>query len=82
MAAVLDGWLYEYRQGKKFFSYAQHIDRLSGTPNPIFNVYVVNGIHVLTDCLLRGADKSLARPGRKQAAPVRSVVGRGMDWFG
>jgi len=28
-----------------------------------------------------GADKSLARPGRKQAAPVKSVMGRGMDWF-
>jgi hypothetical protein len=27
----------------------------------------------------RGADKSLARPGRKQAAPVKSVMGRGMD---
>ena len=30
----------------------------------------------------RGADKSLARLGRKQAAPVKSVMGRGMDWFG
>jgi len=29
-----------------------------------------------------GADKSLARPGRKQAAPVKSVMGIGMDWFG
>jgi len=27
----------------------------------------------------RGADKSLARPGRKQAAPVESVMDRGMD---
>jgi len=27
----------------------------------------------------RGADKSLARPGRKQAAPVKSVMDRGMD---
>jgi len=27
----------------------------------------------------RGADKSLARPGRKQAASVQSVLGRGMD---
>ena len=26
-----------------------------------------------------GADKSLARPGKKQAAPVKSVMGRGMD---
>ena len=39
-----------------------------------------------TVCLLmacfkmyRGADKSLARPRRKQAAPVKSVMGRGMD---
>jgi len=30
----------------------------------------------------RDADKSLARPGRKQSAPVKSVMGRGMDWFG
>jgi len=29
--------------------------------------------------LYRRADKSLARPGRKQAAPVKSVMGRGMD---
>jgi len=27
----------------------------------------------------RGADKSLARPGRKQAGPVKSVMGRGVD---
>ena len=27
----------------------------------------------------RGADKSLARPGRKQTAPVKSVMGRGID---
>ena len=27
----------------------------------------------------RGADKSLARSGRKQAVPVKSVMGRGMD---
>jgi len=26
-----------------------------------------------------GANKSLARPGRKQAAPVKNVMGRGMD---
>jgi len=26
-----------------------------------------------------GADKSLARPGLKQAAPVKSVMGRGMN---
>jgi len=32
--------------------------------------------------LYLGADKSLARPGRTQAAPVKSVMGRGMDWFG
>ena len=29
--------------------------------------------------IYRGADKSLARPGRKQAAPVKNVMGRGMD---
>ena len=27
----------------------------------------------------RGADKSLARPGKKLAAPVKSVMGGGMD---
>jgi len=26
-----------------------------------------------------GADKSLPQPGRKQAAPVKIVMGRGMD---
>jgi len=31
--------------------------------------------------MYRGADKSVALPGRKQAAPVKSVMGRGMDWF-
>jgi len=30
----------------------------------------------------RGADKSLVRPERKQAAPVKSMMDRGMDWFG
>ena len=35
-----------------------------------------------TQIVYRCADKSLARPGRKQAAPVKSVTGRGMDWFG
>jgi len=30
----------------------------------------------------RGADKTLARPGRKQAAPVKTVMGRGMSRFG
>ena len=30
----------------------------------------------------RVADKSLARPGREQAAPVKSVMGRGMNLFG
>jgi len=29
--------------------------------------------------LYRVADKSLARPKREQAAPVKSVMGRGMD---
>jgi len=28
------------------------------------------------------ADKSLAQPGRTQVAPVKSVMGRRMDWFG
>ena len=36
----------------------------------------------LTSRILMGADKSLARPGRKQAAPVKIVMARGMDRFG
>jgi len=36
----------------------------------------------LTQAIYRGADKSLARPGRKEAAPVESVTGKGMGWFG
>jgi len=27
----------------------------------------------------QGADKSLVRPGRRQAEPLKSVMGRGMD---
>ena len=30
----------------------------------------------------QGADKSLAQPGRKQATPIKSVMGRGRDWCG
>ena len=29
----------------------------------------------------RGADKSLARPGGKQAAPIKSVMGREIDYL-
>jgi len=32
--------------------------------------------------LYRGADKTLARPGRKQAGPVKSVMGSEMDCVG
>jgi len=32
--------------------------------------------------IYRSADKSLALSRRKQAEPVKSVMGRGMDWFG
>jgi len=32
--------------------------------------------------VIPGADKSLARPGRKQGTSVKSVMGRGMDRFG
>jgi len=41
------------------------------TPNVMITVWVN----------YRGADKSLARLGRKQAELVESVMGRGMDWF-
>ena len=55
-----------------------------------FALYVINGLvfitlvesvysAVRTDTLYGGADESLARRGRKQAAPVKSVMGRGMD---
>jgi len=36
----------------------------------------------LTNELTPGANKSLARPGRKEAAHVKNVMGRGMDCFG
>jgi len=41
---------------------------------PVFT----NVLHVISQ-KYRGAIKSLARPGRKQAAPVKSVMGKGMD---
>jgi len=41
----------------------------------IFRLKIEGCIYVYT----RGADKSLARPVRKQAAPVKSVMGRRMD---
>jgi len=39
------------------------------------------------DCLsylqqYRDADKTLARPGKKKPASVKSVMGRGVDWLG
>ena len=40
---------------------------------------LANTAHCVALLTYRGADKSLARPGRKQAAPVKSVMGRGMD---
>jgi len=52
---------------------------------------IINGyVFVMdTDCVLLevgtevllylGTDKSLAQPGRKQAASVKSMMGRGMD---
>ena len=36
-------------------------------------------MYVYTHKYKRGADKSLARLERRQAAPVRSVMGRGID---
>jgi len=41
----------------------------------IFRLKIEGCIYVHT----RGADKSLARPGRKQAAPVKNVVGE--EWI-
>ena len=35
-------------------------------------------LYVYIYIYISGAGKSLARPGRKQAAPVKSVTGRGM----
>jgi len=45
----------------------------------VATAYLVPGKH---RSLYRAADKSLARPGRKQDAPFKSVMGRRMDWFG
>ena len=36
-------------------------------------------LYMKTKVHLPGAVKSIARPGRKQAAPVKSVMDRGMD---
>jgi len=45
----------------------------------MFRLYVFEQSSAILIRLYRGADKSLARPGRKQAAPVKSVMCRGMD---
>ena len=36
-------------------------------------------MYIIDNPTYPGADKSLAQPVRKQAAPVKSVMGRGMD---
>jgi len=51
------------------------------TDNVTVIVQYTLGNYSLWSCQYCGADKSLARPGRKQAVPVKSVMGRGMDWF-
>jgi len=45
-------------------------------------IFICQNAAIGSAMLYRGTDKSLAQPGRKQAAPVKSVMGRGMDWFG
>jgi len=51
--------------------------------NAILHVCYVKFFHTRTSSVSntanRGADKSLAQPGREQAAPVKNVTGRGMD---
>jgi len=54
-------------------------------PSLITQHYVAKFCNRITRYVIaytRGADKTLARPGRKQAVPVKYVVVRGMDWFG
>ena len=46
--------------------------------NVLMEALKVSLVHIGFD-KHRTADKSLARPGRKQAASVKSVMGRGMD---
>jgi len=41
--------------------------------------FVNNNLAAAFSVTYRDANKSLARPGRKQAAPVKNVMGRGMD---
>ena len=52
-------------------------------PSIAYDVPFAANILYLKPCIshytYRGADKSLARPGRKQVAPVQGVTGRGMD---
>jgi len=46
----------------------------------MWNAYIGKIIYLFDYLIMYlGVDKSLARPGRKQAAPVKSVMGRGMD---
>jgi len=61
-------FLVQNREPKNKISYFRNYSRLSKGPRSRYDY--------------RGADKSLARLGRKQAAPVKSVMNRVMDWFG
>jgi len=62
-----------------FLDILVHLSRIS--LNPIqyeIRLTLIRRIRCFEECTM-GADKSLARPGSKQAAPVESVMGRGMD---
>ena len=45
-------------------------------------IFICQNAAIGSAMLYRGTEKSLAQPGRKQAVPVKSVMGRGMDCFG
>jgi len=81
---------------KRFFKFLNHPDWLQDMPIPLFSEHCCflprskattkrkwpfTSTYIGVE-LYQGADKSLARPGTKQAAPVKSAMGRGMDWFG
>ena len=56
--------------------HGQHVDFSSKTFRPVLES--IQPVPQLLQWEYRGADKSLARAGKKQAAPVKSVMGRGI----
>ena len=58
---------------------AQHLNHCATAVPLITMVFLYIVLMYVLYLLYRGADKSLALPGWKEAAPAKSVMGRGMD---